>query len=285
MGQLRDRMAADLTIAAYSAGTTKIYLRHARQFAAYFMRSPAEMGGDEIRRYLVHLVEERQLSRETLRQARAGLKFLYGVTLRRPLEVEWIPAPRRQKRLPLVLSGSEVTALLATVRRPMYRAIITTMYASGLRIREACCLRPEHVDSRRMLIRLVGKGDAERQTVLSRRLLRELRDYWKQTRPLEPWLFPGQKRGHHISVGAVRTVFRKALAEAGVRKQATPHCLRHSFATHLLELGTDVKIVQALLGHKSLDTTEVYLHVSAKQIARTTSPFDVLGTSDGDILG
>lgn len=285
MGEIRDRMAADLTIADYSAETRTIYLRHARQFTAHFMRSPEEMGEDEVRQYLLHLIQDRELSGVTLRQARAGLKFLYAVTLKRPVEVEWIPVPRRRKRLPLVLSGTEVTALLAAVRNPMYRVILSATYASGLRIGEACSLRPEHIDSKRKLIRFCGKGGAERQTLLSFRLLRELRDYWRECRPIGPWLFPGQKPGRHITRGSVRKCFRKAAAEIGVREGATPHCLRHTFATHLLELGFDVKIVQALLGHKSLDTTEVYLHVSAKQIARTTSPFDVLGTSEGEILG
>lgn len=285
MGQIRDRMAADLTIAAYSAGTRKIYLRYAHQFAKHFMRSPEEMGADEVRQFLVHMVEGRGLSRESIRQARAALQFLFAVTLRRPVEVEWVPVPRRQKRLPVVLSGSEVEVLLEAVRRPMYRAVLMAMYAGGLRIGEACRLRAEDIDAKRMVIRVRGKGDTERQTVLSHRLLRQLRDYWRQARPSGPWLFPGRKDGHHISRGAVRVVFGKALAASGIPKEASPHSLRHSFATHLVELGTDVTVIQALLGHKSLETTEVYLHVSAEHIARTTSPFDVLGTSEGAVLG
>jgi len=285
MGQLHDQMEADLKIGGYSPNTQRIYLFYARKFAVYFMRSPAEMGADEIRQFLLHLVEERGNSRETIRQVRCSLRFLYRVTLNRPVEVEWVPVPRKQKRLPVVLSGTEVTRLLEAARRLKYRIILTAMYAAGLRISEACRLQPEDIDSKRMVVRVRGKGDKERFTLLSERLLFELRDYWRQTQPQGEWLFPGGTRAGHASADTTRKVLHKAIRDAGITKHVTPHTLRHSFATHLIEVGTDVTVVQALLGHASLQATEVYTHTSTKQIARTRSPLDLLGTPAAAILG
>jgi len=285
MGQLRDRMEADLEIGGYSPNTREIYLLHARKFVAHFMRSPTEMGAEEVRCFLLHLVREKEASHETIRQVRSSLRFLYRVTLNRPVEIEWLPVPRRRKRLPVVLSGTEVSALLGAVQKPRYRMILSAMYGSGLRIGEACVLRPEHIDSRRMLIRVCGKGQKERYTLLSERLLGELRDYWRRTRPEGGWLFPGGTRAGHVAKDTVRTVFHKAARAAGLRKRVTPHALRHSFATHLIEAGTDVTVVQALLGHASLQATAVYTHTSIEQIARTKSPLDRLDTPAGAILG
>ena len=287
MGEIRDRMIADLKIKGYSVRTQDVYLLYAKQFVRHFERSPAEMGANEIRAFLLHLVEERKVSRETMRIARAALKFLYGTTLRRPVEVDWIPVPRREKRLPEVLSGSEVTTLLSAVRSPTYRAVMETMYAGGLRITEACMLRVQDVDSKRGVLRVYGKGNRERITVLSTKLLAHLRDYWCGKKPGrgEAWLFPGQKPGNYLSPNSVRTVFRDAARDAGLRRRVTPHVLRHSFATHLLELGVDVTVVKTLLGHKSLVTTERYVHVSTEQLLRTRSPFDLLGTKKARVLG
>jgi integrase/recombinase XerD len=287
MGEIRDRLTADLKIRGYSEGTCEVYLRYVIQFVRHYHRSPDEMGADEIRAFLLHMVTERHLSRETMRIARAAIKFLYAVTLRRPIEVDWIPVPRREKRLPDVLSGSEVLALLGAVRSPRYRAVLETMYAGGLRIAEACALRVKDVDSKRGVLRVRGKGNRERVTLLSSRLLEHLREYWREARPGrgEDWLFPGRERQHFLSPGSVRTVFHKAASEAGLRRKVTPHVLRHCFATHLIELGVDVTVVQALLGHASLSTTEKYVHVSTEQILRTRSPFDLLGTDEARILG
>ena len=287
MGEIRDRMTADLTIGGYSDGTREVYLNYARQYVRHFGRSPAEMGADEVRAFLLHLVVERKLARETVRIARASLKFLYAVTLRRPVEVDWIPVPRHEKRLPEVLSGSEVAALLGAVRSPTYRTVVETMYAGGLRIAEACALRVQDVDAKRGVLRVLGKGNRERVTVLSTRLLEHLREYWREKRPGrgEDWLFPGRNRRHYLSPGSVRKVFNKATGRAGLGRKVTPHALRHSFATHLIELGVDVTVVQALLGHASLKTTEIYIHVSTEQILRTRSPFDLLGTVEARVLG
>ena len=284
MGQLRDRMEADLKLAGYSPRTIKIYLLYARQFVKHFRRSPAEMGEEEIRAFLLYLIEDRDISQETFRQVRAALTFLYTVTLRRPVEVAYLPARRRSRPLPMVLSGTEVSALFKAVKSEPYRLILMVMYAGGMRISEACRLRPEDIDTRRRVVRVQGKGGRDRYTVLAENLLRELRDYWRRCRPAD-WFFPGQTPAGHMSPDAVRRVFRKALAAAGIRKPVTPHVLRHCFATHLLETGTDVTFVQALLGHGSLRATQVYAHVRIKHGGQTRSPLDLLGTPAARILG
>lgn len=285
MGELHQQMSADMKIGGYAVSTQKIYLLYARLFAKHFMRSPREMGLDEIREFMLHLVEERRVSCETMRQVRAALTFLYSITLGRPVEIEHLPVQRRRKRVPEVLSGSEVGALLAAVRGDKYRALLMAMYSAGLRSGEACRLRVVDIDGKRRLLRVEkGKGGRDRYTLLSQRLLTEIRAYWAMRRPLN-WLFPGKTPDGHIAPDSVRTVFKKAARAAGITKKVTPHVLRHSFATHLLETGTDIALIQSLLGHSSLQTTTVYLHTTVNAIARIRSPLDLLGTSAGIALG
>jgi site-specific recombinase XerD len=278
-------MEADLKLGGYSPSTQKIYLLYAKLFAKYHMRSPERMGEQEIRHYLLHMVEEKRISRETYRQIRAALIFLYSVTLKRPIEVEHLPVRRKKVALPVVLSGTEVQRVLDAVDSPKYRAIVMTLYAGGLRISEACRLRPEDIDSKRMVVHVrAGKGGRDRYTVLSERLLGHLRDYYRDQRP-DGWLFPGRGAKGHASPETCRRVFRRAVATAGIAKKVTPHALRHCFATHLLESGTDISVVQALLGHGSLRATEVYTHISVEHIGRVTSPLDLLGTAAANPLG
>ncbi len=282
MGELRDRLITDLNNACYSENTQQIYLQKVTKFARHFDTSPAEMGADEIRQFLAQLKAE-GLSASTLQQYRAALRFLYGVTLNRPVEIEWMPAPKKPKRQPKVLSAAQILALLNMVRLIWYRMPLMVMYASGLRITEACTLRPEQINSARMLIQPIGKGDKERITILPQRLLFELRRYWDLSRPLRgnsDWLFPGGSREGHVSREAVSQAFKLAVRAAGIDKKATTHWLRHSFATHLIEAGTDVRVVQVLLGHASLRTTEKYTHVSTELVARTKSPIEKLGQFD-----
>lgn len=285
MGQLRDRMETDLKLGGYSPSTRKIYLLYARLFAKHHMRSPAEMGEAEIRRYLLYMVEEKKISRETYRQIRAALIFLYTVTLKRQTEVEHLPVRRKKVKLPVVLSGTEIKTLLDAIRVDKYRAIVMAQYAGGLRISEACRLRAEDIDSKRMVIHIrAGKGGRDRYTVLSDRFLTYLRGYWRTHRPTE-WLFVGKTVVGHACPNTVRNVFHAAVASTGISKKITPHVLRHCFATHLMESGVDIAVIQALLGHGSLRATEVYTHVSVEHIGRVKSPLDLLGTPAAKPLG
>jgi site-specific recombinase XerD len=201
------------------------------------------------------------------------------------MEMECIPVPRQGRRLPVVLSGREVQQLLDHVKKPKYRAIVMTMYGGGLRVSEACRLRPEHIDSKRMLLCFAGKGNKERCTLLPQRLLEYLRGYWRYERHDNGWMFPGQGDQGHVSPKTVQEVFSKVVKSAGFTKRVTTHTLRHSYATHLQELGTPLNVIQKLLGHSQMRTTEIYLHTSQEQLARTQSPLDVLGTPAAKVLG
>lgn len=285
MGKLRDRMIQDLRLAGYSKSTRRIYLLYARRFAQHFRRSPAVLGEREIRRYLLHLLDERQLSHDTYRQAHSALKFLYTVTLKRQFDLPCIPRKRRPHPLPDVLSGSEVRRLFEAFRKPKYRLAAMTLYGAGLRVSEACRLRPHDIDSRRMLIHIRnGKGNKDRVVTLSRRLLKSLRVYWRVNQPPD-YLFPGKTLHGHVSPESVRAAVHYAARDAGLRKRVTPHLLRHCFATHLLETGTDVAVIRALLGHKDIRATTRYANVSTRLIGRVRVPLDLLEAPEGRVLG
>lgn len=284
MGQLRDRMAEDLELRGFSPATRRVYLLYAKQFVKYFMRSPAEMGASEVRTFLLHLLEKRKLTHESYRQAYAALKFLYSVTLARPFEVERIPSHKKSRRLPTVLSGSEVRTLLGGFRSEKYRTLAAAMYAGGLRVSEACRLCVQDIDSKRMVIHVrAGKGGKDRYVVLSEVFLKDLRQYWKKDRPAE-YFFPGRERRGPITPAAVRTALREAAYAAGLKKRVTPHMLRHSFATHLLETGTNLRVIQSLLGHEHIGVTSRYTAVSTDHLQHIRSPLDLLGTPEGAVL-
>jgi site-specific recombinase XerD len=286
MGKLRDRMVQDLKLAGYSPVTARVYLQWITAFTRHFMRSPTEMGEEEIRSYLLHLLDERKLSHSSYRQAHASLKFLYTTTLKRPFEVHWIPRRRRQPRpLPDVLAGSEVRAVIQAIEDLKYQVLIMAIYGAGLRITEACRLRVDDIDSLRMLIHVRhGKGGKDRYVMLSERLLQALRQYWKKQRPGDLF-FPGGTELGHLSTESARKVLRQAAAKAGLEKHVTPHLLRHSFATHLLETGTDLAVIQALLGHRYLESTACYTRISSRVLRRVQSPLDILGKPAGQLLG
>ena len=277
MGQLRDRMAQDLILRGLAPTTSKTYLLYCRKFAAHYRRSPEQLGEAEIRAFLLHLIQVEQVSYGTYRQILAAWKFLYTTTLGREWEVKRLPFPKhRPPRLPRVLGKDQLMALFAALKRPKYRAVLMTCYAGGMRISEACRLRVEDIDSQRMVIRIpVAKGAKERYTVLSPRLLAMLRVYWKIARPPE-WMYPGQGVQGYLTPATVREVFRQAREQVGLGPWCTPHVLRHSFATHLLEAGTDLVVIQALLGHSSIKTTCIYTHVSTDRIGKVISPLDGL---------
>jgi integrase/recombinase XerD len=286
MGKLRDRMVQDLKLTGYSPVTARIYLHWTKSFARHFMLSPTKMGEKQIRSFLLHLLDVRKLSHQSYRQAYAALKFLYTVTLRRPFEVQWIPRRRSRPRpLPDVLAGSEVRVVIRAIEDLKYQVLTMTIYGAGLRVSEACRLCVKDIDSLRMLIHVRhGKGGKDRYVMLSERLLQALRQYWKKQRPGDLF-FPGRTKLGHLSPESVRKVLRQAAAKAGLEKHVTPHLLRHSFATHLLETGTNLAVIQALLGHRYLESTAGYTRISSRVLRRIRSPLDVLGTPAGTALG
>ena len=281
MGQLRDRMEQDLKLRRVSPATIQNYLLYCRKFAGFFMRSPEELGATEVRSFLLYQIEVEQLAYGSYRQVYAALKFLYSVTLGRPEVVSRIPFPQRQHiGLPKTLTVQQLTAFLTAIRKPKYRALFMTCYAAGLRLGEVCHLRVQDIDSQRMVLRVRhGKGGKERLTVLSPRLLEVLRSYWRLAKPKD-WLFPGYPPTRPVTVDSARDVFHRARAKAGLPEGYTPHSLRHSFATHLLDAGTDLVLIQKLLGHACIRTTSRYTHVSLRRIQQTVSPLDQLPPID-----
>lgn len=284
MGELYDRMSQDLKLKNLALGTQEHYLRCCCNFVRYHMTSPLELNARDIKDYLGHLLMK-GVGPETLKMNVAGLKFLYGVTLDRPEVTERIPWPKVARKKPDILSGTEVEKVLRAVVGLAPAVALTAAYGAGLRISEACRLRVEDIDGKRNLIHVrQGKGKKDRYVMLSPRLLDVLRRYWVAAKPAGGWLFAGRKKGH-LSGSAVRQALTGAVKKAKLKKRVTPHTLRHSFATHLLELGTDSRIIQALLGHESLRTTMGYTQVSTTLVGRVTSPLDVLGTTRGAVLG
>ena len=276
MTPLRQRMLEDMSIRNFAYNTQLSYLQQVASFAHHFGRSPEELGPQEIRAYQSHLVNERHLSASSVGTASSALRFLYRVTLRRDWQPDDIPMPKKPFKLPVVLSPDEVHRFLACIDSVKHRAILTTAYAAGLRVSEATHLKVTDVDSQRMVLRVdQGKGNKDRYVMLSPRLLETLRSYWLGARPKQ-WLFPGDIPGQPITRDAVRQACQKAHRASGITKPITPHSLRHAFATHLLESGTDVRTIQLLLGHRSLATTSRYLKIATSTVCATTSPLDLL---------
>ncbi len=277
MGKLHDRMKEDLLLKAYSPHTQSAYLCCARHFASHYMRSPQEMGEKEIRGFLLHLVRDRKASPATLGMYINALKFLYNVTLKRPEAVKGISYPKRPKTLPVILSPEEVLRVFEAIRSVKYKAIMATAYAAGLRISEVCGLQIADIDSQRRLIHIrSGKGKKDRYVMLGESLLALLRQYYQTARPPGEYLFPGQKPQRPTSTTAVRQVLRKVIRETGLSKKVTMHTLRHCFATHLLEAGTDIRILQVLLGHSSIRTTLRYTHITDRLLQKLVSPLDLI---------
>jgi site-specific recombinase XerD len=279
-------MREGLELRGCRPNTVATYLGCARRYAAHFGRSPAELGAEEVRTFLVHLMRERRLSWSSQRVYVAALRVLYTEALGRSEDVHWLRSPKGSPRLPQVLGGSEVRRVLRAVKSLRYRAVLMTCYAAGLRVTEACAVRVDDIDSRRMVLRIRdGKGGRERYVMLSRRLLSFLRRYWRKVRPPGPYLFPGRGRAGRISRVMVHRTLQAAARDARLGRHVTTHTLRHSFATHLLECGVDVRVIQALLGHASIRSTTVYAKVTTGLIGRTRSPLDLLGTPRGAVLG
>jgi integrase/recombinase XerD len=281
MTPLRRRMTEDLTLHNLSPKTARCYIKWVADFALHFHTSPDHLGPEHVRTFLLHLIQERKVSWNIHKDARLALKFLYRVTLGRKEVVEKIVHPQAPKKLPIVLSQEEMARFLDALQNPKPRAVLMTAYAGGLRLSEVARLRLEDIDGARMVIHVrQGKGHKDRDVMLSPRLLAVLREYWKINRP-RPYLFPGRHPDRPISVRTVQMVCRRALEASGLSKNVHVHTLRHSFATHLLESGTDLRTIQVLLGHHSFSTTAKYLHITTATLKSTRSPFDGLGVSPG----
>jgi len=277
MTPLRRRMLEDMQIRNLSAGTQAIYLAQVSQFARYFGKPPDVLGEQEIRAYQLHLTQEKKLAPSTITVAVSALRFLYQVTLRRRWNFEdIIPAPKTPDKLPVILSPEEVSEFLVCVSAGKHRTLLTTCYAAGLRLSEAIHLTISAIDSRRMVLRVEqGKGNKDRYVMLSPRLLEILRTWWRVDKP-QHWLFEGNLPGRPISREAVHDACKKARRLGGLSKPIMPHGLRHAFAVHLLEAGTDVRTIQLLLGHRSLTTTARYLRIATTKVCSTISPLDLL---------
>ena len=273
MTMLKDRMMQDLKLAGHALKTQKTYVECIGHFAQ-FCWSPEQADQTQVRAW-VEKLQKSQVGPQRLRQHFAALKFLYGKTLARPEQVAFLSWPKDPKRLPKVLTEEQVSKLLEALESPKYRVFFTTLYATGLRLREASHLETRDIDAARGVIHVrQGKGNRERLVMLSPRLLAILRAYWKQERPAEPYLFP-TKAGKPLDPDFARRVLHKAAKAAGLKK-VTPHVLRHSFATHLLDSGAELRVIQVLLGHDSIKTTTRYARVSTALLAKTKSPLDRL---------
>jgi site-specific recombinase XerD len=270
-------MIEDMQIRNLAVNTQESYTQQVFRFAQYFQKSPELLGPEQIRAYQIYLTNEKKLSTGSIVIAISALRFLYRVTLKKDwCFADLIPAPKMPKRLPVILSPEEVLQFLDCVRMRKHRAILTTCYAAGLRISEAIALTPPAIDSKRMVIRVEqGKGKKDRYTMLSPKLLEILRSWWRVEKPKD-WLFPGDFPGQHITRFAVEKECQKAHRICKIPKPITPHSLRHAFAVHLLEQGTDVRTIQLLLGHRSLATTAKYLLIATSKVCSTSSPLDLL---------
>jgi integrase/recombinase XerD len=278
MSPLRQRMLQDMQIRNFAPSTQEAYIRAMAKFAKHFGRPPDQLGLEEIRTYQVHLVEEKHVGWGGFNTAVCALRFFYRTTLSKEWRIESIAFPHREKKLPVVLSLDEVQRFFAAIPSLRHRAMLVTAYAAGLRVSEVAQLKVEDIDSRRMVIRVrQSKGHKDRYVMLSPRLLQLLRTYWKAAHP-KTWLFPGQDGEGPINRRTIWWICQQARSAAGLSKRVTVRSLRHSFATHLLESGTDVRTIQTLMGHASLRTTAIYMHVASTTINSTRSPLDSLSS-------
>ncbi len=275
MTPLRQRYIDDLRLRNYSPRTVQAYVAGVARFARHFGRSPDQLGPDDVRAFQLELLR-RRASWSQFNQTVCALRFLYGVTLGRPERLPLIPYGKRPRTLPGVLSPEEVLRLIDAARPGRDRLLLQVAYACGLRISELVRLRVTDIDSGRMVVVVrQGKGQKDRLVPLSPRLLAELRAYWRRYRP-DGWLFPGADPQRPLAASNVQRLCQRLVRRAGLTKPCTPHTLRHSYATHLLEAGVDVVTLQAILGHRDLHTTAHYLHVSTRRLHQTPSLLDLL---------
>jgi integrase/recombinase XerD len=282
---LRQRMFEDMQVRNFPPNTQRSYILQISQFARYFNKPPDILSLEEIRAYQVYMAAGKKLSPSSIIIAAAAMRFLYKVTLHKKWDFDdIIPLPKKPAILPIVLSPEEVLQFLGAVENIKQHTILTACYAAGLRVSEAISLKPSDIDSKRMVIRVdQGKGQRDRYVMLSPKLLEILRNWWRAAKPTGEWLFPSNIPGQHISRVAVAKACKQANLLSGISKPVTPHSLRHAFAVHLLEAGTDVRTIQLLLGHRSLVTTAVYLRIAAHKVCSATSPLDLLPYPAGSV--
>lgn len=284
MTQLRKKMLEEIQRRNYSHRTARTYVRIVRDFAEYFHQPPDKLGPEQVRQYQAHLFQAKKLAPATVSQYVSALRFLFVKTLHRHFLAEYIPFPKSRRRLPTVLSPEEVTRLIDAACNLYHRTLLMTLYSTAVRRAELCRLQVQDIDSQRMMIRInQGKGGRDREVPLSPKLLETLRVYFRWMRPTT-FLFPGTVKGVRadvpISVNTVWLACRQAAQKAGITKRLSPHSLRHSCASHLLEAGADLRTIQVLLGHSRLEHTLVYLHLSPKHLQAIPNPLDALQVSD-----
>ena len=277
---LRQRMIEDMRVRNFAPNTQESYLQQVSLFARHFGKSPDQLGPAEIRAYQIYLTEERKVSVGTRIVAVSALRFFYAVTLQRDWTVQLIPTPKKDHRLPVILSPQEVQQLLQAAPSFTHNVIFSTMYGTGMRVSEAVHLRAANIDSQRAMIRIeLSKGHKDRDVQLSPKLLELLRCYWRKVRPGK-WMFPGQNPDQPLSRDAVGEAVARTSRRIFLKKAISPHSFRHAYAVHLLEAGTDVRRIQLLLGHRSLSTTARYLRLATTTVCATTSPLDLLPIVD-----
>jgi integrase/recombinase XerD len=281
MAQLRQKMIDEMKLRRFSPRTQQAYVWAVVGLARYYNRPPDRMSTEEIKTYLLHLMEERKLSWSTCNVVVSGLRFFYTKTLNKKWVVLTIPPRKRKTQIPEILAGSELECLFAAAPRLKERVLLMTTYSGGLRVSEVVRLKPTDIDSKRMTIRIEqGKGNKDRYTILSDTLLNELRCYWKIYRPHQ-WFFTGWDKAKPLHVGTAQKFYYRAKKIAGIKKGKGIHTLRHCFATHLLEQGVDLRTIQTLMGHSSIMTTMVYLQVTSKRLSKTQSPLDLIKIPEG----
>lgn len=277
--RILNELDRELSIKGYSIKTRKAYSSNIRRYLQYCRLNPGEKNEVYIKKYLLQLIDNQSLSHEYVDQTISALRFLYITIFKKPNIVIDIPRPKRERHLPEVLDQTEIIDFFKQVSNLKHRTILVLIYSAGLRVSEVVRLQPEDIDYERKLIHLHNaKGRKDRYTILSQVAEKYLKVYIKEYRP-ERWLFPGATPGRHIVERTVQHIFEKTLEKTAIIKKVSVHTLRHSFATHLLEGGTDLRYIQELLGHASSKTTEIYTHVSKNNIASIQSPLDRLFTN------
>ncbi|PYR51891.1 MAG: integrase [Acidobacteria bacterium] len=275
MSELRKRMIREMIHRGFSPRTHKAYISHVVALVRYYKRAPDQITNDEVQSYLAYLIEERKLSWSTCSQAAMAFRFLYHEVLGHDRSEFHVPAPKQPQKLPEILSREEVSRLLGAPPSDKHRLLLATTYAAGLRVSELVALKVSDIDSDRMTLRVEqGKGAKDRYVPLSVRLLRQMRQFWK-SHPPRVWVFPNRQQTRPIDITVAQKVYTLAKLRAGITKNGGIHALRHAFATHLLEAGTDLHTVQRLLGHRHITTTMRYFHLSQGRVLATRSPLDL----------